>query len=152
MTVIQRGADAFPITFACGDEEEKRWYDLEIQKNRPFENRCGQPNYTLRGLVYGFTTDDAVDARQLGAQCWLMDHDAMDPRSDLAASVTFDSDGEVFVAMSDDLEPLVALVTLLREGMDEPPETPKTYDPDGPYTEAWHAMLRREERRPKIVR
>lgn len=139
----------FPLRYGHNDpRDHRRWYQLEIQKNQPYVNRCGQPLFTLHGKIGGFTTDDAVDARQLGAQCWLMDHDAMDPRSDLAASVTFDSDGEVFAAYSDDLEPLLDLVILLRTEIDGPPSSA----PLDRYTEAWAAMLRREERRLKIVR
>jgi len=128
-------APVFPLRYGHNDPaDHRRWYELEIQKNQPFENRCGQPNFTLHGKVGGFTTDDAVDARQLGAQCWLMEHGEPTER------VVFDSDGEVFMAYSDDLEPLLDLVILLRTEIDGPPSGRDQ------YTEAWAAMLRREER------
>ncbi len=152
-------APVFPLRYGHNDPaDHRRWYELEILKNPPFIDRSGQPAYTLHGKISGFTAHDAVDDRQLGAQCWLIDHDALGPRTSLAASVVFDSDAEVFVVHSEDLEPLLDLVILLRTEIDGPPDREQsrwvgwTYDPDDAYTEAWAAMLRREEQKLRIVR
>jgi len=147
----------FPLRYAASDPSDfRRWYQLEIVKNPPFIERSGQPAYTLVGKLSGYTTDDAADERQLGAQCWLLDHDALGPRTSLAASVVFDSDEEIFMVYCEDLEPLLELVTLLRTEIDGPPDgaprVPRAYDPDGAYTEAWAAMLRRESQKLRIVR
>lgn len=131
----------YPLRYGAQDpRDRRRFYQLEIVRNRPFENKSAQPNFTLYGQIGGYTTEDT----QLGAQRWLTDH------ASVPVGVTFDSDGEEFVAHSDDLEPLIELVTLLRSEIDGPPMARLMRgiyrEVQSEHTEAWAAMIRREEK------